>query len=100
MNAMPPNDNTRLHVLIDGHVQGVGFRAFVFEIANSQELTGWVRNTYEGKVEVTAEGPRENLEILFSYIKRGPRSAFVTEARPEWDQATGEFDRFTVQNTA
>jgi acylphosphatase len=89
----------RLHAWIDGHVQGVGFRAFVYEIALSQDLTGWVRNTHDGLVEALGEGPRENLDILLAYIRRGPRGAFVTEVREEWSRATGEYADFRVTRT-
>jgi acylphosphatase len=89
----------RLHARIDGHVQGVGFRAFVYEIALSQDLTGWVRNTHDGLVEVLGEGPRENLDILLAYLRRGPRGAFVTEVRDDWSQATGEYIDFKVTRT-
>ena len=89
----------RLHATIDGHVQGVGFRAFVFDIALSQDLTGWVRNTHDGLVEVLAEGPRENLDILLAYIQRGPRGGFVTQVHEEWSQASGEFAEFKVTRT-
>ncbi len=94
-----PREPARLHAWIDGHVQGVGFRAFVYEIALSQELTGWVRNTHEGLVEVLAEGPRENLDILLAYLRRGPRGAFVSEVREEWGPALGEYDSFRVTRT-
>lgn len=96
---MSDEENVRLHALIDGHVQGVGFRAFVRTIADSQALTGWVRNTSEGLVEVLAEGPRENLEILLDYIRRGPRSAFVTNVQQEWSEASGEFLIFDITRT-
>lgn len=96
---MAQAQHTRLHATVDGHVQGVGFRAFVYEIGQSMSLTGWVRNTFEGKVEVVAEGQRDDLEILLRYLKQGPRAAFVTEVAQEWSQATGEFTSFDVRRT-
>ncbi len=96
---MPDHDPVRLHVTIDGRVQGVGFRYFVLENALSQKVTGWVRNTAEGQVEVTAEGERKSLEHLLEALRRGPRAAFVTEVNQEWLPATGEFDRFDVRGT-
>jgi len=95
------NDSpARLHAVIDGHVQGVGFRAFVLERAESMGLTGWVRNTYDGQVEVLAEGPRNVLEMLLAYLQRGPRSAFVTEVRQEWLPPEGGISGFKVLPTA
>lgn len=97
---MPPSDQqARLHAVIDGTVQGVGFRMFVLEHAQSLGLSGWVRNTYDGKVEVMAEGARPELEKLLDKLRMGPRAAFVSEVQKEWLEATGEFTRFSVAHT-
>jgi acylphosphatase len=90
---------SRLHAVIDGHVQGVGFRMFVMDQAQALKLTGWVRNTHSGKVEVTAEGNRSSLDTLLARLRQGPRSAFVTEVKAKWSDATGEFQRFDVYRT-
>ncbi len=97
---MSDDSPARLHATIDGHVQGVGFRAFVLERASSMGLTGWVRNTFDGQVEVLAEGPRNLLEMLLEYLRRGPRSAFVTEIQQEWDPPSLEFTSFDIRRTA
>lgn len=93
------NNKARLHAVVDGTVQGVGFRMFVLEYAQTLSLTGWVRNTYDGLVEVTAEGPQTNLEKLLDKLRTGPRAAFVTEVKKEWQPATGEFVSFVVRRT-
>ncbi len=90
----------RLHALVDGSVQGVGFRMFVQDYAQALNLTGWVRNTYDGRVEVTAEGERSQLERLLEKLRLGPRSAFVTEVQQDWQPATGEFQGFSVKQTS
>ncbi len=89
----------RLHATVDGFVQGVGFRMFVIENATSLHLTGWVRNTYDGKVEVVAEGERKALERLLEKLRGGPRSAMVQRVSQDWEDATGEFSRFDVRRT-
>lgn len=89
----------RLYATVKGRVQGVGFRAFVLQYAAYLGLTGWVRNTYSGDVEVVAEGPRPALEALLKLLESGPRSAHVAEVERQWEPATGEFDRFEVQST-
>ncbi|MBN2550010.1 MAG: acylphosphatase [Anaerolineales bacterium] len=89
----------RLHVMVDGRVQGVGFRYFVAENALALGLTGWVRNRWNGAVEVVAEGKRAALEMLLSALQRGPRSAFVTDVSQQWLPATGEFSSFRVRPT-
>ncbi len=97
---MAEAEQYRLHALVDGSVQGVGFRMFVSDYALALHLTGWVRNTYDGRVEVMAEGKRVQLEKLLEKLRLGPRSAFVTEVKQEWLPATGEFKNFTVRSTA
>ncbi len=92
-------DRARLHAFVDGSVQGVGFRMFVLDHAQSLGLTGWVRNTYDGRVEVLAEGPRPQLEKLLERLRLGPRSAYVTEVEKDWETATGEFKNFNVRPT-
>jgi acylphosphatase len=89
--------NERLHVVIEGYVQGVGFRYFVRDTAQSLRLTGWVRNRWNGSVEVMAEGPRPILEKLLAALYRGPRSADVHGVQPEWLPASGEFRDFSVR---
>jgi acylphosphatase len=97
---MEEEKDQRLHAVIEGHVQGVGFRYYVVERAQELDLTGWVRNTFDGQVEVTAEGSFERLQVLLMRIHSGPRSAFVTDVRSEWSEATGEFSMFNVRSTA
>jgi acylphosphatase len=72
---------------------------FVQEQAQSLKLTGWVRNKFDGRVEVLAEGPRDKLEQLVDKLRLGPRSAYVTELDKEWLPATREFVRFEVRRT-
>jgi acylphosphatase len=66
-----------LHFLIQGRVQGVGFRWFVHREASELDLSGWVRNTEEGDVEVLASGKEADLAELRSSLRRGPRGARV-----------------------
>ena len=66
-----------LHFLIQGRVQGVGFRWFVHREASELELRGWVRNTEDGDVEVVASGTAEDLAELRASLKKGPRGSRV-----------------------
>ena len=66
-----------LHFLIQGRVQGVGFRWFVHREASELELRGWVRNTEEGDVEVVASGAVEDLAELRTSLRKGPRGSRV-----------------------
>jgi acylphosphatase len=66
-----------LHFLIQGRVQGVGFRWFVHREASELELRGWVRNTEDGDVEVVASGSADDLAELRESLRRGPRGGRV-----------------------
>ena len=66
-----------LHFLIQGRVQGVGFRWYVQRVAGQLDLRGWVRNTEEGEVEVVASGTAEELAELRAKLRRGPRGGRV-----------------------
>jgi acylphosphatase len=66
-----------LHFLIQGRVQGVGYRWFVQREASMLDLRGWVRNTEEGEVEVMASGSPETLAELRASLRRGPRGSRV-----------------------
>ena len=67
-----------LHFLIQGRVQGVGFRWFVQRQASLLDLRGWVRNTEEGEVEVVASGPAEHLDALRAKLRKWPRGSRST----------------------
>lgn len=88
-----------IHILIEGRVQGVGFRYYTKEYAVSLGLTGWVRNTFDGNVEGYAEGTKENLEVWLQHLQRGPRSSFVTKITKNWSQAQGKFKSFQIAPT-
>jgi acylphosphatase len=87
----------RLRAIVQGRVQGVFFRDSTRTEARALGLTGYVRNLPDGTVEVVAEGPREELEKLQGLLKIGPPSARVEAVEAQWQQATGEFDRFEVR---
>ena len=74
----------RVHAKAEGLVQGVGFRWFVQTRARTMGLAGYVRNCADGSVEIEAEGEKELLEQLLLDVRRGPRSAQVTELAVEW----------------
>jgi acylphosphatase len=65
------------HYLVQGRVQGVGFRWFVHKEAAELGLRGWVRNTEEGHVEVVAAGARQELAELRRALDRGSRGSRV-----------------------
>jgi acylphosphatase len=68
----------RLHLLVRGRVQGVGFRWYVRELARKLGLSGWVRNCPDGAVEIAAEGSEESLQRLQRELRIGPPGAVVS----------------------
>jgi acylphosphatase len=90
-------DLVRLHAKIHGYVQGVSFRYYTIREAQTLALKGYVRNCWDGTVEVVAEGERGAVTKLLAWLHRGPPSAQVDKVDSSWEEAIGEFDRFEVQ---
>lgn len=90
-------ENARLHAIVKGLVQGVGYRFFVIRRAELLGLTGWVKNLPDRTVEVVAEGDRELLEELIKELWKGPSAAQVTDVVVNWERYTGEFKNFDVR---
>lgn len=88
----------RLAATVNGHVQGVFFRASTRDRAQTLGLTGWVANQDDGSVHVVAEGAEDTLKQLLQFLGDGPPQAHVTQVQSEWLEATGEFDRFVVHH--
>jgi len=82
-------DPARLLVRVEGRVQGVGYRAFVYANAVALRLAGWVRNLPTGEVELEAEGPRATLESLLQELHSGPPACRVRQIHVEWAPARG-----------
>mgnify|MGYP006186024945 CR=1 FL=1 len=90
-------EQRQLSARVLGRVQGVGFRHFARAEAERLALTGWVRNEYDGSVQVVAEGPPEKLAQLERALHRGPSYAHVTHVETAWKEASGTFSRFEVR---
>ena len=67
-----------LHVMISGHVQGVFFRRHAYEQAQTFNVTGWIKNLPDGRVEALICGEPESVELMREWIKHGPPAAKVT----------------------
>ena len=85
----------RVHAYYTGSVQGVGFRFAAERLATSFNLTGWVKNLKDGRVELVCEGKeaalKELLEKVYDIFKE-----YIRDADIEWDKAAGEFKDFRV----
>ncbi|MFQ6083542.1 MAG: acylphosphatase [Candidatus Aminicenantia bacterium] len=87
----------RVHIYVSGRVQGVFFRDHTRTWAKSLDLTGWVMNLSDGRVEVIAEGEKENIEKLIKKLKEGPPSARVDEVDVKREEYRGEFGDFQIR---
>jgi acylphosphatase len=97
---MPPGKKSkgkRLHIIVTGRVQGVGFRYFTKDNAGIYNVTGWVRNCANGSVEAEAQAPEEILNKFCEEVRKGPFigavSGFQTQ---EIEPVSGE-DSFRIR---
>ena len=87
----------QVHLIISGHVQGVFYRAFCQEIAESLDLKGYVQNLPTGEVEVLAQGEKEKIEKLINWCKKGPSDARVSDVKIEWEDIKEKFSGFSIK---
>lgn len=87
----------RVRLLVSGSVQGVGFRYFTREEARALQLTGYVRNLDDGRVEAVVEGPDGDVAELIAVLRKGPSGAWVEDVRVEEEPHRGEFNSFGVR---
>ena len=99
MSDSPFAQNRRLHAVVRGSVQGVGFRATTFDQARRLGLAGWVRNRVDGTVEVLAEGAEPKLNLFVAYLRRGPLGARVAGVVEDWSEEQGAPIPFQVKRT-
>jgi acylphosphatase len=86
----------RLHVLIEGRVQGVFFRAATRDQARARGLSGWARNLPDGRVEALFEGDKRVLENMLTWCRQGPPYAYVARVEAEWQPALGDMTDFRI----
>lgn len=85
------------HLLVEGRVQGVSYRACTERKATALGLRGYVRNLPDGRVEIVAEGPEEALEALQDWCWQGAPAASVSAVRSQNRPASGDFSGFTIR---
>jgi len=87
----------RAHVVVSGRVQGVFFRSETQDEAIRQNVTGWVRNLPDGRVEAVFEGDKDRIDKLIEFCRRGSPGARVTKVEVAWENYTGEFRDFRIR---
>ena len=89
-------EKARVHVLIEGRVQGVFFRAATRDEALARGLAGWVRNRADGRVEALFEGDKPGVEIMLAWCRKGPPYAYVDHVEIDWQPYQGDLMDFRV----
>jgi len=87
----------RAHVFVSGRVQGVFFRHETKLKAMQNNVTGWVRNLPDGRVEAVFEGDKEAVEAMIEFCQRGPPGAKVENVEVIWENPTNEFKDFRIR---
>jgi len=103
MNQLPlpadlPPDLIRVHVFVSGRVQGVGYRASTWDMAQLLKLSGWVRNLRDGRVEAVFEGPKAQVEEMIRWCHQGPPTATVQTIELDHESPEG-LQGFEVMNS-
>jgi acylphosphatase len=88
---------SRAEIIVNGLVQGVGFRYFVYREAKDLGLKGFVNNLFTGEVLTVAEGEKALVEELINKLKIGPMHAAVKNCSIEWKEPKNEFNTFEIR---
>jgi acylphosphatase len=88
---------SRVHIFVSGRVQRVFFRDSTRRKAKELGLLGWVRNLSDGRVEIVAEGEKDDLEKLVQWAKKGSFLARVDKIEIKWKEYKGEFKDFEIK---
>ena len=85
------------HVLIEGKVQGVFFRASMQRVAESLDVSGWVRNLPDGRVEAVVEGAENNMAAMLDWCRQGPPYAAVRQVKITEEPYSGDYRDFSIR---
>ena len=94
-------DTLTRRVVIEGFVQGVGYRDYARRVALRRRISGWVRNRTNGTVEALLCGSPGDIEAVLAELRRGPRGARITAVRLAEPRSSDEFEpgSFVVRAT-
>lgn len=92
-----PHERRRMQILYSGRVQGVGFRYTVHQVAAGFDVTGTVRNLSDGRVELTAEGEKQELEAFRDAIREAGLAANIRKEEAMWGEPQGHFKGFVIE---
>src|SRR5439155_24814907 len=83
--------------VIQGEVQGVGYRFFAQRAAARHHIVGYIRNLPDGRVEALVEGPADNVEAFKHDLATGPQFAVVDQIEEIDTEPTGEYSSFRIE---
>jgi len=86
----------RAHIFVKGRVQGVYFRQGMKDIAEKKNVTGWVRNLQDKRVEAILEGNDEDVNSVIEWSKMGPPNAIVDDVEIINENYKNEFSKFEI----
>ena len=86
----------RMKIFYSGRVQGVGFRYTAKTVAAGFEIVGRVRNLPDGRVELIAEGVREELDAFRQAVRGAGLAGFIRDENVIWSEAQNEFRGFEI----
>jgi len=90
-------NSKRVHLLINGRVQGVYFRQTMMETAEKNNVLGWVQNLPDNRVEAVLEGNNSNVDAVIEWAHFGPAGAVVDELTISEENYVGEFSEFEIR---
>jgi len=87
----------QVEFIVTGRVQGVGFRYYIYKKASEMGITGWVKNTVDGNVQVVAQGDESVLNTFIDYLYIGPPLARVDKISKVETKLLSVFHNFSVK---
>jgi acylphosphatase len=87
----------RAHLFLKGRVQGVFFRSYTHNQARLSNVSGWVRNLSDGRVEAVFEGERGQIEKVIDFCKQGPTGSKVESVEIKWEKPKLCYSKFEIR---
>ena len=84
-------------IIIEGMVQGVGYRYFATNQARIYDIVGYVKNLYDGRVKIIAQGEENNLQNFIHHLHQGPRQAHIADLHQSLFVGAEKFSDFSVR---
>jgi acylphosphatase len=95
-DAQQVGDQVRVRIMLQGYVQGVGFRWFLHQKAEEAGVTGFVRSLDDGRLEAVFEGNRDQVDEMLSHARNGPDMAKVDNIDIMWELPEGRWDELEI----